>query len=716
MKIGPISITFFGCLLCISPASAQPQADEASSKPVTTCSIPKDPPIYSEVIPTSFVPRNPGPNDWKKSFVAPDGRTVTVLVQAPQGTGTYSRPIRCDETPDEYFPAVVSEAVKAHAHHLVIPYGVYDFVGPDMRPDNPSCNINTYGNCNPHWTIGSFSASFPALQDLDIDGSGSILNFNAPTTGIQMWNVLRVRLHNFTIDWPRTPMSALGTIVADPTNPGHNAVVIDDAFPVSDYPVAFTPNGKYPEIISVNRWTGETKDDLGHFTSINTSGSQANAMVFAWALNNLPNYVGKTSAGNQTFSCSNCLFLTGEGSNQAANCNWITCANFDYFAHGTRVSLRYVGAANNTSYAIAVNASDDVDLDHITLLANPDLAIGGGDGGHRGFRIADSTLTRKPGVPISSEADGINIGFQMDVMITDNDLGYGGDDAINLWTGVLSVTNATNLTRSGGTVITPSYCGYPLKDYAVPGDWVAFFDDNQVYLDSAHVASANTCANGQSELTVDRCASGNCVQTLAGLTSTDIFINLTEQSAARFWVSGNYNHDNSGNGFRTSAPYGFVAGNTLADNVASNILLDAGSGNGMGSSNVIVQDNFLTRSGASAEFDGALWVYDLNTTGAPQPSSVFQKITIIDNTIDEVPGPGILMSSAGNICMSGNVIHDSNMIKKNPVLWNNLTSLDSVLVLETTNGTLCGTTLTGTSGLIGIDTSDTNVTVSPSCP
>jgi hypothetical protein len=83
--------------------------------------IPYNPPIYSEVIPSEFVPPNPGPNDWKEEFIAPNGRSVKVLVQAPRGTGVYSRPIGNQETPDEYFPKVVSEAIERHAHKLVIP-------------------------------------------------------------------------------------------------------------------------------------------------------------------------------------------------------------------------------------------------------------------------------------------------------------------------------------------------------------------------------------------------------------------------------------------------------------------------------------------------------------------------------------------------------------------------------------------------------------------
>ena len=91
-----------------------------------------NPPIYSEVIPTSAgLPYDPV-TDIRESFEAPNGKKVEVLVKGPMGSGTYTRAIRPGETPDVYFPAVVQEAVNAGAHHLVIPKGVYAFQGPQL--------------------------------------------------------------------------------------------------------------------------------------------------------------------------------------------------------------------------------------------------------------------------------------------------------------------------------------------------------------------------------------------------------------------------------------------------------------------------------------------------------------------------------------------------------------------------------------------------------
>ena len=205
-----------------------------------------NPPIYSEIIPTSSgLPYNPA-TDVRESFTAPNGKKVEVLVKGPKGSGTYSRVIRPGETVDAYFPAVVAEAVSAGAHHLVIPKAVYSFQGPTLCTDlhSPrctlptSCNVNQYWNCAPHWTIGQYpqgQVTIPnSITDLDINLSGSELDFKAPVVGIWILEAQRLRLRNFTIDWPSLPVASLGMIVKDPLNPRHNALVIDKKYPVMD--------------------------------------------------------------------------------------------------------------------------------------------------------------------------------------------------------------------------------------------------------------------------------------------------------------------------------------------------------------------------------------------------------------------------------------------------------------------------------------------------
>jgi Right handed beta helix region len=685
----------------------------------SSLSLPRNPPIYSEVIPTSYHPKTESPQDWKEEFTAPNGRTIIVLVQAPVGSGTYSRAMRSDETPDTYFPAIVSEALASGADRLVIPKRTYDFVGPDMTPTG-SCNVNVYYNCAPHWLIAG--QNIPAeIHDLTIDGSGSMLNFNAPSEGIQIYNVARLRLTNFTINWPKTPMAALGTVVADPTNPGHHAVVIDDSFPVSRMNPNFTING-YPQIQAINLWVGDGPS--GHFdpSAGNNLASDEVYFIFGIKPARLPKYVGKTSAGNQTYSCKDCGFVKSKNPGDCSFYN--NCANFDYFPVGSRVVVRYL---TYNGQAIGVSfIADDVDIDNITLLSSPGMGItDGSNGGHRGFRLANSVITRAPGQPVSTVADSINVAdLAGDILITNNEVGYQGDDSIAVYSETLYLTAVENLTASGGTIVgdsSASCAGSDPGDLTV-GDWIAFFDQNQNYLDSAKVASISQNCSGTSpalQFSFDHCSSGNCSGALSQLNSSGSFTNLSEQASPRFLISGNYAHDCRCHGAVTSAPYGQISDNRFDDTSAPNLFVGAGSGLGMGSSNLMISGNTLTESGLSSSGsssldDGAIFIWE--ASGSLPATPIFQKIIISRNTIRQQPGPAILFTSAGEIVVGNNVIEGSNLDTTNPAPWGSLSTLDSILMVEDSYGIVCGTQVSGTSsGPIGIDPSDVDVHVGSVC-
>jgi hypothetical protein len=389
----------------------------------------KNPPIYSEIIPTSSgLPYNPL-TDVRETFIAPNEKTVEVLVRGPVGTGTYSRAIRQGETPDQYFPAVVAEAVKAKAHHLVIPKGVYSFHGPKLCTDlnspectsTTACNVNQYWNCTPHWTIGKYPQKQVvepnSITDLDIDFSGSELDFKAPVIGIWILEAQRLRLQNLIIDWPELPIAALGTIVKDPLNPGHNALVIDNKYPIMDKyrdgPVA---------IQAVDPWDSSL-DPPGTFGA-KSNNNYEEYFIFDNAPQ--PTYVGKTSAGDQTFSCESCNF---QNSSTDSSCSFFDgCANFDIFTPGSRVIVRHY---TYNGFAISIDWANDIDFENLTLRTGPGVGIGAHDGGgYRGFRLAGSNITRGPGRIISTASDVLDITMQADVIVENNDIGYQGDDSV----------------------------------------------------------------------------------------------------------------------------------------------------------------------------------------------------------------------------------------------------------------------------------------------
>lgn len=659
-----------------------------------------NPPIYSEVIPTSAgLPYDPE-TDIRESFEAPNGKKVEVLVKGPMGSGTYTRAIRPGETPDVYFPAVVQEAVNAGAHYLVIPKGVYVFQGPqlctDLSSSSCSCNANQYYACNPHWTIGQYPTTGQVIEpdsisDLDIDFSGSELDFSAPVQGINILEAQRLRLRNVTIDWPHLPIASLGTIRRDPDNPGHNALVIDEKYPVTD---RYQPGGTV-QIQAVDIWD-DSVDPPGTFDP-KANNDFETYFIFGGTQ---PTYVGKTAAGAQTFSCKSCAF---QNSTPGGACSmFLGCANFDSFALGTRVIVRHY---TYNGQAISVNWSNDIDLENVKLRTGPGMGITVSlNGGYRGFRLANSEITRGPGRIISTASDAINVGMQADLILEDNDVGFQGDDSINIY----STTASIGAVR-GDTIDVAGACGDPdPMDTPIRGSQLAFFDPNYVYMGTARVVALTGESCGTLTLTLDH--------PVAGLDTTDNLLDLTQQPMARYIVRNNEFHECRCHGVVVNAPYGSIDANLMFENSAGGIELQGGSGAGPAATNLAITDNVISKPGQWAQTLGAISLVAPSDDGNIVSKPVFEKIRIANNAIENAPGPAILATSAAYFSIKSNRLSDTNQVQATPATFGTLSTLDSILLYLSGDGTVCDTYRVGTTtGAIGIDPTDRRVSVESNC-
>jgi len=662
-----------------------------------------NPPIYSEIIPTSSgLPYDPA-RDVRETFQAPNGKTVEVLVKGPIGSGTYSRAIRPDETPDAYFPAVIAEAVKAKAHHLVIPKAVYKFNGPKLCTDlkSPSCNLptscnaNQYWNCQPNWTIGVYPQN-PVLvpdsvSDLDIDFSGSELDFKAPVIGIWILESQRLRLRNLTVDWPELRLASLGTIVRDPLNPGHNALVIDNKYsPMDHY------QGGPVQIQAVDPWDASL-DPPGTFGA-NSNNNFETYFIFGNAPQ--PTYVGKTSAGDQTFSCESCNF---QNSSTDPTCSFfLGCANFDLFAPGSRVIVRHY---TYNGFAILVRWSNDIDFENLKLRTGPGMGVAvGGNGGYRGFRIAQSEIKRAPGRLISTAADAINLGLQADVILEGNDVGYQGDDSV-----AIHPVTASVLTAHGSQITVAAPCSPDPMDGPLKGDALAFYDGNFIYKATARVIAASGPVCGTLNVTLDRA--------IAGLNSSDNYVDLTQQATARFIVRDNLMHECRCHGVFVDSPYGLIDNNTMFDDTAGGVGLGGGAGLGPGSTNLAITNNVITDPGELAQYSGAITLIAPTAAGTVPAASVYEKIRMANNVIEQSPGPAYVITSTRYFSIDDTAIVNSNLAQANPIDYGTLPTLDSILVYESRDGTVCGALMSGnTTGPIGVDPTAPKVVVQEVCP
>lgn len=676
-------------------------------------------PIYSEAIPVSSGFAYNPTYDNLETFVAPNGRTIKVLVKGPEGAGTYTRAIKSGETADAYFPAIVSEAIAAGAHMVVIPKGTYTFQPPDAI--NPATgqtwaqcyfdNANAF-DCPAHWTIGPYPTKFfrapTGIVDLDIDLSGSTLNFNSPGLGIEILNASRIRLKNFTIDWPDLPIASLGTIVADPDNSGHNALVIDSRYPVTS---PYYPGGNI-QIQAVDPWNSSHAVPPPGVYSANLSVEE----YFTFpSLSQVPQptYVGQTSAGAQTYSCKSCNFANVI--NQSQPCSFFDgCANFDPFSVGERVLVRHYSYLNGA--AIELVFTQDIDLENFTILTGPTDGVDTlANGGLRGLRINKGKIVRAPGrlITVPSGALGID---QDDFQLENSVIGFGGDDLLNIsptrW-GINSIAPGSN----GSTVVTfPGNCQPSIKDDPVVGDYLAFYDPNFIYLGSAPVVSETNNCNTNGTIAAN-------LKLQNSISAAAALIDLTDSDSARYFIKGNTFEYNREHGILEDSSYGLIDSNTFRYNTGgAMIFADVTNGDpGPGAGNIAISNNDISLSPGSPYNNvlAAITILGLDSNSNIIKSPLFQKLVLSGNSISDVKTAAIAFTSTQYLAVESSTVTNSNESKYNPWgdLFSPLSPNDSILIYGSSTGEVCASTIKGrSSGPIGVSSKvDKDISVEQSC-
>jgi hypothetical protein len=239
------------------------------------------------------------------------------------------------------------------------------------------------------------------------------------------------------------------------------------------------------------------------------------------------------------------------------------CANFDLFATGTRVVVRHY---TYNGFALLMNWSDDIDLENVKILTSPGMGIAVNEaGGFRGFRFANSSISRGSGRLISTASDAINITqFAGDIIIDSNEVAFQGDDGINVSPSAQAIASA-----SSGVIGVTGACTPNSRDAVVAGDTLAFFDGSSNFLGTAGTSAAtgSTCGNpGVLSVSLDCAGSSACAAMVGALSPADSFVDVTQQPVARYAVRNNHFHENRGHGTVAGAPFGEVTGNTYFRN------------------------------------------------------------------------------------------------------------------------------------------------------
>jgi len=507
----------FTLLLCTGDASAQDNSKYTLATLYPDFLKTQILPAYAQSeLPTSPAAYNPDHGDLRTQFVSPSGRPVTIVVKSPVVTKTYDvPPISANQSVYDYLNSALYDSSGQPRSQTIIrfPTGTYNFDFP------------FHSNCTPpgsdqpnyvHWQLPA------GATDLVIDGQGSTINFSDLCTGLNLPNVARVTLKNFTFAWPNIKIATVATV----TNVGGNGSA-GYTYDVKIWPPII---GTLPKMIA-----GATSWDRA---------------ADHWDLAR-PN--DDVSYGDGVTSGIPVICAETPEVQEAAGCTVKNVPSYGVaLTIGEALLLRYY------SYSTTISISgNDVTLDHITLknLIGSDFQYNQG----RGLHVTHLLLTRIAGQPISAGGGGsllTNLGG--DVVIDHSWLGYQSDDAFDMNTTIMryTPTPAVNNTPMNSFVFhasQPAYLTWPSYTIAQAGDVIGLFNNALAFQSVATVKAVAPPGNGSTTTLV---LNGNVDATLgkAGFIAGD----LTSSAGARYLISDNDFVFNRARALLLQTPYGWV--------------------------------------------------------------------------------------------------------------------------------------------------------------
>jgi hypothetical protein len=537
---------------------------------------------------------------------------VQVIVQHPRQNGKTAQPytmrsMRNNELPDCYFPEAVKMAQQAGAARLVIPKGSYNF-------RHPASGSLVCPNGGPTIGAGAAHLTLLNLHDMEIDFSGSTLNFNRPGYGVQVKVSERLIVKGFFLDWPQLLIASHGRIAPPAAHEINKRLIIDPQHHV----------GPETTLQAVNVW-----DDRGSTWSLSQSGTEVYFM-------NANCGVSPDGVHGQ----NNCYRYEG---GQIYSSKF-----FNPFPLGSSVLVRHYVYSG---FAFDINSSNDIDVEDVHVLAGPGMGfVVDNDAPERlvrGFRFLRCSVGRAPGRLIGMASDAFHVSaIQGDTIIEDSDFGYNGDDTVNITGQVYPVTG------EGSTV------GVPRGLYANKGDVLAFFRaDAKTSLTTDFLATARVVAVAEwgtnVKVTLDR-----ALAVAKSLRAA----NLTRRSSVRYYIESSRFHNNRGNGLVLRSIHGFVDRNQTNANLGSGIALFSGSNEGPSTHDVVVSNNIVTNLGGRGAGLGAITSYIHSAlTGHFVPTPVNSHLLLQNNTVKNVPGPAFVIASSAAVRMMNNVAISANM-------------------------------------------------------
>ena len=560
--------------------------------------------------------------DYLAQFANPSGKLVKIVVKAPVTNEVYDAPrIRADETAYEYLNNALYVSPNTARHGTVInfPKDTYNF------------NFPLFSNCTlpsdhqpkyVHWQVAG-------AADLVIDGHGSTVNFSDFCIGLNLANVNRLTLRNFTFAWPDIRIASVATIVA------------------------IGGNGN-------TGYTYDVKIAPGNATSVpkmlaGTTAWDRNANH--WDLKN-PNDDVSYGDGIDSGTPLECVETAEE--RKTSGCTVRNIPSFGVqFKVGESVLLHFY------SFATAISASgNDITFDHITFknLIGSDFTYSQG----RGLRVTHVVLTRMANQPISGGGGSLLTNVGGDVVFDNSSFSYQADDAFDMNTTIVrftpvTVANNTPMNTLTFDLSTPNLLSWPAGNPVQEGDVIGLFDNTLAFKGVATVESvSNPASGGNPVLTLNQAVNSGLGQ--AGFIAGD----LSASAGARYLFSNNLFAFNRARALLLQTPYGWVNENRFVGQTLKEVYVLASQywGEGPGAQELVLSNNEFDARGH--DYLSGFFALDIMAEAANFPNFqnevagtdvaatlVNQNIIVADNTFkSDGPQAVVNISSVNNVVLA----------------------------------------------------------------
>ena len=351
-------------------------------------------------------------------------------------------------------------------------------------------------------------------------------------------NPERLVVKRFNVDWPKTLMASIGTVVAIDAKANTLRVRIAPQYHVESS----------TQIVALTPWDAKSDPANPHFSLTSFYKEQ------------YTNNTGTHFVGNQTFE-------------------------IPYYNHFIQVGdvflVRHFGAAPWMSAISA--AGHDIDFEQVNIYASPFLGFSISSG--NGYRLSHCSVTRlNPGRLISSAADAVHAADTVgDIIIEDSTFAYQGDDGLNIHGAIGGAAKAGQDFLHWTVGGEGSWAPYGwAKD-----DPIGWFDNVLGFHGTTPFQSVSHAPSGLQINLKDNAPKGTTL------------VSDLSHAGARFVIRNNKYLYNRARGILLESSLGLLENNTFIGQTLHGLLLGvAPDSEGPGVQNVIVRGNHFSNVGS----------------------------------------------------------------------------------------------------------------------